>query len=168
MLPLTPVVLWFLSAALAQAAPKCNGGVALPQSISLEPVTSQELVVSSPGLAVRLNEITAIPALPSIIRRTLPAIWESEIAADGSAGAVTVEYELMGTNGCQNCLSHSQSPEALVQATLEALPITLENKPGNGKNCRKISSGVNLLFDLKSAHYAGTYQGQLRVTITRL
>lgn len=156
------------AASVAYAAPKCDGRIALPKTITLEPATAQELVAGSPELAVQLNDLSNIPAFQTLIRRTLPVVWQSQLAADGSDGVVTAEYELTGENGCQNCLSHSQTSQSRVQTTLEALPITITDKPENDKNCRTISGGFNLILDLKSAAYAGTYKGQLLVTITRL
>jgi hypothetical protein len=159
----TLIYCWDVS--IVKAAPKCDGKLTLPPSINLLPTTSQELVAGTPSSALSRGDLNSLPVLNTIVRRSLPNLWESQVAKDR---AIITEYELIGNNGCQNCLSNPQNSRSEVLATIEPLPIVVEFKPGNGQNCQKATSGINLILDLKSVRHAGKYQGQLRVTTINL
>jgi hypothetical protein len=152
-----------------QAAPECvDRRFTLPDSVTLATANAQELVGGVEDLAIQRQDLSTIPSFGTTLRRSLPALWKGRVTADSTAGAVDVEYELIGNNGCRNCLSHSEKPQSRVLVTLEPLPVTIANKPGNDQKCRAISGGVNLVLDLSFVQYAGNYQGELVVTLTQL
>jgi hypothetical protein len=150
----------------AQAAPKCAmRRLTLPTSVTLATASAQELVGGVSDLALQRQDLSTIPPFRTTLRRSLPALWKGRVAA---GSATDVQYELIGNNGCQNCLSHSEKPKSRVLVTLEPLPVTITNNPNGGRKCRRISGGVNLVLDLSSVQYAGNYQGELVVTVTQL
>jgi hypothetical protein len=156
-------------ASFLQPAPRGVGVLEVIPSLSLEPVSATELGQGFSAVgAVSLGQWhhgdspLELPAGPMRITRTIPAVWRMR-SSEGSPPILSVQYEVVGANGVQGRLTHTDFSDAELPVVVEPLPQRIVDVD---ESTLVIEGGVALQVVLDSARRAGRYAGTIVVAFS--
>jgi hypothetical protein len=160
---LAAALAWTVAAAAQEpAAPEVRASLVLAPSQVLAPPTAAELLLGSwiEAVPLRGRAPEDVP-VRTVVVREIPELWELRIPAEVPLESLDVSYEIVADDGVRYRLSGAG----------DEIPIKL--RPGRPVLVRRegplavVRGGAVLELHVQDVRRAGTYRGQLRVSVER-
>lgn len=140
--------------------------LAIPQNLTIPPITQSEISVAINGDQVtNPGDLFAPPQFNTLIVREFPNVWQMRVPID-QLDSLYATYELKAPNGSSNAVVSEQRSSAAMPVVVEPLPIMEISRDPNS-NTAVVQGGFRLKLDISSAQFAGAYTGELTVTVDR-
>lgn len=141
-----------------------SGELVMEPSTELRPVQVDELFRSGPSRAV-IGKAALLPLEgPAWLERNVPVVWEMWLPKEWRPERLEVEYDVTSPSGARNRLGIGGRSDSHVELRLVASPPEVVAETDDAVLVR---GSLTLELSLESLQVAGTYEGNLSVTVNR-